>query len=86
MGKSKQPTYSQALTELEQIAGEIEAEDVDIDILADKIKRAAWLIQFCKGRLRSTEEDVKKALSGMEAAADDRAEEEGPAVDGPASY
>ncbi|MCL4492080.1 MAG: exodeoxyribonuclease VII small subunit [Nitrospirae bacterium] len=86
MGKSKQPTYSQALTELEQIAGEIEAEDVDIDILADKIKRAAWLIQFCKGRLRSTEEDVKKALSGMEAAADDRAEEEGPADDGPASY
>ena len=67
MSKAKQPTYSQALSELEQIIGEIESEDVDVDDLAEKVKRAASLIKFCRTRLRNTEEDVKKALVEMEA-------------------
>ena len=86
MSKSRQPTYSQALTELERIVGEIESEEVDIDTLADKIKRAAWLIQFCKGRLRSTEEDVKKVLSEMESALDDSAGESAPEEGEPEAF
>ncbi|HEX8947465.1 MAG TPA: exodeoxyribonuclease VII small subunit [Dissulfurispiraceae bacterium] len=67
MSKAKQPTYSQALSELEQLIGEIEAEEVDVDDLTEKVKRAASLIKFCQTRLRNTEEDVKKALAEMEA-------------------
>ncbi len=66
MSKSKQITYSQALNELEKIISEIESEKIDVDVLAEKVKRAAYLIKFCKVRLRSTEEDVKKALSDLE--------------------
>ncbi len=80
MSKNRQPTYSQALTELEKIVAEIESENVDVDILAEKVKRASWLVQFCKGRLRSTEEEVKKALSEMDDLADSEAEE---GLDGP---
>ena len=72
MGKVRQITYSQALSELEKIVGEIESEKIDVDLLAEKVKRAAYLIKFCRTRLRSTEEEVKKAmdeLNGTEEAA-----------------
>lgn len=67
MSRDKQPTYSRALTELEQIIAEIESEDIDIDTLSEKVKRAAFLITLCKTRLRNTEEEVKKVLSEIDA-------------------
>jgi exodeoxyribonuclease VII small subunit len=70
MSKSRQLTYSQALTELEEIVAKIESEEIDIDVLADKVKRAAYLIQFCRGKLRGTEEDVKKSLSELKESSD----------------
>lgn len=66
MSKSKQLAYSQALTELEQITGEIESESIDVDTLTEKVKRAAYLIKFCRERLRNTEEEVKRVLSDIE--------------------
>lgn len=66
MSRNKQLTYSLALTELEDIITEIESEEINVDILAEKVKRAAYLIKFCKGRLRNTEEEVKKVLSEIE--------------------
>ena len=71
MSKSKQLTYSLALTELEEIISAIESEEINIDTLAEKVKRATYLIRFCKGRLRNTEEEVKKVLSEIEEAAED---------------
>jgi exodeoxyribonuclease VII small subunit len=59
-------TYSLALTELEKIISEIESEEINVDILAEKVKRASDLIRFCKGKLRNTEEEVKKVLSEIE--------------------
>jgi exodeoxyribonuclease VII small subunit len=69
MGRSKENrelTYSQALAELEEIISRIESEEVDVDALAEQVKRAAVLIRFCKEKLKSTEEDVKKVLLEME--------------------
>ena len=63
MSKSRQMTYSLALTELEQIISEIESEEINVDLLAEKVRKAAYLIKFCKDRLRNTEEEVKKVLS-----------------------
>lgn len=68
---SKQPSYSRALAELEQIISEIEGEDIDVDILAEKIKRAAFLVNFCKTRLRNAEAEVKKVLAEIEADSDE---------------
>jgi len=51
------------LSELEKIISEIESEEVDVDVIAEKVKRASYLIKFCTTRLRSTEEEVKKSLS-----------------------
>ena len=66
MSKTKQLTYSQALTELEEILNEIESEEINVDLLAEKVKRASYLIKFCKGKLRNTEEEVKKVLSEIQ--------------------
>jgi exodeoxyribonuclease VII small subunit len=59
-------TYSQALNELEKIVGEIESEEADVDVLAEKIKRASQLITFCREKLRAAEDEVKKVLSEMD--------------------
>ena len=64
--ENKELTYSQALAELEKIISRIESEVVDVDALAEQVKRASVLIRFCRGKLQSTEEDVKKVLSEME--------------------
>ncbi len=66
MSRSKQITYSQALTELEKIVAEIESEEIDVDAVAEKVKRAAFLISLCRSRLKDTGEEVKKVLAEME--------------------
>lgn len=66
MSKAKQISYSRALNELEKIISEIESEETDLDLLSEKVKRAASLIKLCRVKLKSTEEEVKKALSEIE--------------------
>ncbi|MEE4176106.1 MAG: exodeoxyribonuclease VII small subunit [Bacteroides sp.] len=58
-------TYSQAIEELEAIVSEIENEDISVDELSEKVKRASHLIQICKDALHSTEEEVKRILEEL---------------------
>jgi len=73
MNHKKKLTYSQAIEELEQIINDIDTENINVDVLTEKVKRATALIKFCKGNLRTTEKEVKKALSEIE----EKSEEEG---------
>lgn len=59
-------TYESAYKELAEIAGEIETESVSVDILAEKVKRASELIEFCQNKLRATETEVNKIIKQME--------------------
>jgi len=59
-------TYEKAYDELKKIAGEIESESVSVDVLAEKVKRASYLITYCQEKLRSTEQDVNKIIKQME--------------------
>lgn len=59
-------TYEAAYEELRLIAGEIENESVPVDILAEKVKRASLLIEFCQQKLRSTEAEVNNIIKQME--------------------
>jgi exodeoxyribonuclease VII small subunit len=59
-------SYQSAMDELEAILNEIEAGDADIDLLSEKVKRALFLIQLCRARLRKTDEEVRKMISGFE--------------------
>jgi exodeoxyribonuclease VII small subunit len=59
-------TYAAAIEELETIVNEIEAGEVDVDVLAAKVKRAAELIKFCNERLKGTQAEVNKILVDIE--------------------
>jgi exodeoxyribonuclease VII small subunit len=64
--KAKKETYKSAVEELEKIVEEIENESIDVDILAEKVKRASYLIKLCKNKLKSTDDEVKGILTDLE--------------------
>ncbi len=59
----KEITYEQAIEELEMIVANIESEEISVDELAQKVKRAGELIKICKAKLYKTEEEVKNVLN-----------------------
>ncbi len=61
----KEIPYSQAIEELEEIVSSIENEDVNVDELSVKVKRAAELIKICKSKLHNTEEEVNNILKDI---------------------
>ena len=62
----KQLTYAEAISELEDILTEIENNEPDVDELTEKVKRAAYLLRFCKKKLRKTSDEVGDILKNME--------------------
>jgi exodeoxyribonuclease VII small subunit len=66
VGQTKELSYSNAMRELQGIVREIEQSSVDVDVLAAKVKRAAFLIKYCKEKLRNADIEVKKALKEIE--------------------
>ena len=54
--------YEEALAELERIRDALEDDLVSVDDLSDKVKRAYWLISYCKEKLIKTEEDLTSLL------------------------
>jgi exodeoxyribonuclease VII small subunit len=58
--------YTEAFEELQTIVSEIEQGEISVDELAEKVKRAAFLIKICKTKLTSTEEDVNKILRELD--------------------
>ncbi len=65
MAKENKVGYAEALAELEEILGELESDDVDVDTLAQHVARAATLIEMCRERINSARlriEDVVKKL------------------------
>lgn len=59
-------TYSAAFAELESIVTDIENASIEIEELSEKVKRAAWLLKFCREKLTRTESEINEAL-GKEA-------------------
>ncbi len=63
---TKEPNYTEAYDELQNIVSEIEGGEISVDELSEKVKRAAFLIKICKNKLTSTEEDVTRILKELE--------------------
>ena len=60
-------TYEKAYNDLQEIITAIETGDVSVDLLSEKVKRAAELITFCKEKLTATEQDVQQILADLNA-------------------
>jgi len=63
---AKKQTYDSALSELQIIIAEIEGEEISVDELSKKVKKAAELLKFCQQKLRQTENDVNEILGQFE--------------------
>ena len=63
---AKKISYSEAMAEIEDILEKIENEELDVDELAEKVKRVSVLLKTCKDKLIKTNEQVEKILKEME--------------------
>jgi len=59
----KELTYKSAYLELEKIVSQIENNEIDVDELAVKVKRAAELLTFCKSKLTESELEISKVIN-----------------------
>jgi len=58
--------YRKTIDEIEAILSKIENGETEIDDLPAEIKRAAKLLQECKEKLFSTEQEVEKVMKSEE--------------------
>jgi exodeoxyribonuclease VII small subunit len=75
--------YAEAIAELEDILGEIEDSDVDLDRLAGRVERASVLVKTLKTRIRETELKVNRVVQNLREEVE-RVEEHGTAPAPPA--
>ncbi len=62
----KEPKYTEAFEELQQIVADIEDGEISVDELSVKVKRASELIKICKDKLSATDSDIAKILENLE--------------------
>lgn len=58
-------TYGKAVQELESIVTKIQADNCDIDSLAEYTRRASDLIKFCREKLFTTDQEIKKCMESL---------------------
>jgi exodeoxyribonuclease VII small subunit len=57
--------YAEALDELETILGQLERTDVDVDVLAAQVQRAAALIAFCRDRIGNARLQIEQVVADL---------------------
>ena len=57
--------YAEALAELETILAELERSDVDVDVLAERVKRAVDLIGFCRARIGNARMQIEQVVADL---------------------
>jgi exodeoxyribonuclease VII small subunit len=63
-----EPTsYVDALAELEQILDELDGDEVDVDVLGARVRRAAELLRLCRDRIAGARFEVEQVVAELEA-------------------
>jgi exodeoxyribonuclease VII small subunit len=58
--------YASALSELSDILRELEASDVDVDKLADRVARATELIAVCRDRIGAARLRIDEVIADLD--------------------
>ncbi|MEY2741294.1 MAG: exodeoxyribonuclease VII small subunit [Ilumatobacteraceae bacterium] len=64
--KRREIGYAEAVAELEEILEGLEAEDADVDALAERVRRAAELIEACRARIAAAKLQIDEVLAARE--------------------
>jgi exodeoxyribonuclease VII small subunit len=62
----KNISYKEAIAEIEEILGQLENNELDVDELSEKVKRVSNLVTLCKEKLHNTEQEIDKILKEMD--------------------
>jgi len=63
--QDKNMTYTQAITELEEIVKKMQSPECSIDNLSQYTARSLQLLKVCKAKLTQTDEELRKVLAEM---------------------
>ena len=69
------PSFGEALEELEEILSRLENEEIDIDALAEELRRGTALLDLCRGKIRKAEVEVTQIVQRLDATDQEREEE-----------
>jgi exodeoxyribonuclease VII small subunit len=61
--------YADALAELEGILDELDGDEVDVDVLGARVRRAAELLRLCRERIAGARFEVEQVVGELEAEA-----------------
>ena len=60
-------SYTEATAELEGILADLENNnDLNMDVIAEKVKRAAVLLKTCKKQLKSLDSEMEKIIADLD--------------------
>ena len=62
--------YAAARAELDQILAELSIDDLDVDVLAERVERASTLIEICRGRIANARIQVERVMAAGPGPAD----------------
>jgi exodeoxyribonuclease VII small subunit len=58
--------YADAMAELGDILAELERDDLDVDVLAARVRRAGELITLCRARIARAQADVEGIVTTLD--------------------
>ena len=61
--------YAEALAELEAILDELDGDEVDVDVLGARVRRASELLRLCRARIAGARFEVEQVVAELEAEA-----------------
>ena len=62
-GTKKKENYTDTMARLKKIVSQIDNNELEIDVLAEKIKEANGIIAFCSDKLTKADKEIEKLLS-----------------------
>lgn len=69
-GPGSEVGYAAARAELDQILAELSGNDLDVDVLAERVERASTLIEICRGRIANARIQVERVMAAGPGPAD----------------
>ena len=63
----KEESYKEAIEKLRRIVAEIDRDELEVDLLSEKVKEASRLIKLCKEKLYKVDTDVRNVLEELDA-------------------
>ncbi len=58
--------YAEAVVEIDEILHELDDDRIDIDVLSQRVERAAALIAVCRTKILAAEEQVAEIVSSLQ--------------------